>query len=44
MADPKLFGIPGALRARSTNRLLLAEARRAFGPADYGEANLRLPL
>lgn len=40
----KLFGIPGALRAGSTNRLLLAEARRAFGAADYDEADLRLPL
>jgi chromate reductase len=44
MAEPTLFGIPGALRAGSTNRLLLAEARRAFGPADYAEADLRLPL
>ena len=44
MTTPKLFGIPGALRAGSTNRLLLAEARRAFGEADYGEADLRLPL
>jgi chromate reductase len=39
-----LLGIPGALRAASTNRLLLAEARRAFGEAQYLEANLRLPL
>ena len=39
-----LLGIPGALRAASTNRLLLAEARRAFGEADYHEADLRLPL
>lgn len=39
-----LLGIPGALRAASTNRLLLAEARRAFGEADYAEADLRLPL
>lgn len=44
MTVPKLFGIPGALRAGSTNRLLLAEARRLFGPADYAEADLRLPL
>ncbi len=44
MTTPKLFGIPGALRAGSTNRLLLAEARRLFGPADYAEADLRLPL
>jgi chromate reductase len=39
-----LLGIPGALRAASTNRLLLAEARRAFGAADQLEADLRLPL
>lgn len=39
-----LLGIPGALRAASTNRLLLAEARRAFGDATQTEANLRLPL
>jgi chromate reductase len=39
-----LLGIPGALRAASTNRLLLAEARRAFGDATYSEADLRLPL
>ena len=39
-----LLGIPGALRAASTNRLLLAEARRAFGEAAQTEANLRLPL
>jgi chromate reductase len=39
-----LLGIPGALRTASTNRLLLAEARRAFGAATQTEANLRLPL
>lgn len=39
-----LLGIPGALRAASTNRLLLAEARRAFGEAVHIEADLRLPL
>jgi chromate reductase, NAD(P)H dehydrogenase (quinone) len=39
-----LLGIPGALRAASTNRLLLAEARRAFGAAVQTEADLRLPL
>lgn len=39
-----LLGIPGALRAASTNRLLLAEARRAFGEATHTEASLRLPL
>ena len=44
MTDLTLLGIPGALRAASTNRLLLAEARRSFGPAVMTEANLRLPL
>ncbi|WP_127901943.1 NADPH-dependent FMN reductase [Solirhodobacter olei] len=44
MTEPKLFGIPGALRKASTNRLLLAEARRSFGPASYAEGDLRLPL
>lgn len=44
MTLPRLFGIPGALRAGSANRMLLAEARRVFGPADYAEADLRLPL
>jgi chromate reductase len=44
MTDLTLLGIPGALRAASTNRLLLAEARRLFGPASITEANLRLPL
>jgi chromate reductase len=44
MTDLTLLGIPGALRTASTNRLLLAEARRLFGPATMIEANLRLPL
>ena len=39
-----LLGIPGALRAASTNRLLLAQARLSVGEAQYTEANLRLPL
>ncbi len=44
MADLTLLGIPGALRAGSTNRLLLAECLGAFAPARYLEADLRLPL
>lgn len=44
MTELVLLGIPGALRAASTNRLLLAECRAAFGPAVQSEANLRLPL
>ncbi|MDQ2066450.1 NADPH-dependent FMN reductase [Xinfangfangia sp. CPCC 101601] len=39
-----LLGIPGALRAGSTNRLLLAQARLSFGEATHTEADLRLPL
>lgn len=39
-----LLGIPGALRAGSTNRLLLAQARLSFGKAEQIEADLRLPL
>lgn len=39
-----VLGICGALRAGSTNRLLLDEARRLFGPADHLDADLRLPL
>ncbi|MGL5012398.1 MAG: NADPH-dependent FMN reductase, partial [Paracoccaceae bacterium] len=44
MSDPTVLGICGALRATSTNRLLLAEALRAFGPATQMIADLRLPL
>ena len=33
-----------ALRAASTNRLLLGEVKTAFGAADYTDADLRLPL
>ena len=44
MADPILLGICGALRAASTNRLLLTQAMHAFGPAAHTIADLRLPL
>ena len=44
MTDINLLGICGALRAASTNRLALHEARRLFGPATWAEADLRLPL
>jgi chromate reductase, NAD(P)H dehydrogenase (quinone) len=44
MRDLTLLGIAGALRAASTNRLLLAECRAAFQPETYLEADLRLPL
>lgn len=44
MTQPGLLTICGALRAASTNRQLLAEAVRLFGPATVTGANLRLPL
>lgn len=44
MTDPILLGISGSLRRASTNRLLLAEARRLFGPATHIEGDLRFPL
>lgn len=44
MANHQLLGICGALRAASTNRLLLAEAARLFEPARFVAADLRLPL
>jgi chromate reductase len=44
MAAHRLLGICGALRAASTNRLLLAEVRRLYAPAAWEEADLRLPL
>jgi chromate reductase len=42
--EHRVLGICGALRAASTNRLLLAEARRAYAPAVWEEGDLRLPL
>lgn len=44
MTDLTLLTICGALRAGSTNRLLLAEASRLFGEAEVLDADLRLPL
>lgn len=44
MSDPILLGIPGALRKASTNRLLLKEAARVFGPCDYVEADIDFPV
>lgn len=44
MSDPVLLGIAGALRGQSTNALLIREAARLFGPCDFAEADLRLPL
>lgn len=44
MSDPVLLGLSGALRAESTNRKLIREAARLFGPARFTEADLNLPL
>ena len=39
-----LLGLCGSLRAASTNRLLMLEAKRAFGDCTFVDGNLRLPL
>lgn len=39
-----LLGLSGALRAASTNRMLLREAARVFAPDVFVEADLDLPL
>jgi len=44
MAHLKLLGISGSLRKASHNSLLLAEAARLFGDAEYSEADINLPL
>ena len=44
MADPKLLLLSGSLRKGSYNRMLLALAAGAFGPAQVTEGNLDLPL
>ena len=44
MTKPKLLGICGSLRQGSYNRMLMHEATRAFGEADFSEAVLNLPL
>jgi chromate reductase len=44
MADPKLLLLSGSLRKESYNRMLLALAAGAFGPAQVTEGNLDLPL
>jgi chromate reductase len=44
MANLKLVGLCGSLRGASTNRLLMLEAARRFGEAEFIEGNLRLPL
>lgn len=44
MSDLKLLGLCGSLRAASTNRLLMQEAARRFGDADFTEGDIRFPL
>lgn len=44
MTELSLLGICGALRAASTNRLLMHEAVRRFGPASFAEGDIRFPL
>jgi len=44
MRTPTLLGLSGSLRAGSTNRKLLREAARLFGPCTYIEADVRFPL
>ncbi|KIC14244.1 NADPH-dependent FMN reductase [Leisingera sp. ANG-Vp] len=44
MTDPVLLTMSGSLRREATNRKLLAEAVRVFGPATVAEADLNLPL
>jgi len=44
MPKPTILTISGSLRQASTNRLLLSEACRLFGPATRVEADLNLPL
>ena len=44
MSTPQLLGISGALRAGSTNTMLVKEAARLFGPCDLSMADIRMPL
>ena len=44
MSQMKLVGLCGSLRAASTNRLLMLEAARRFGDAEFTEGNIRFPL
>lgn len=44
MTTPKLLGLSGSLRAESFNTKLMREAAQRFGPAEFTEGNLRLPL
>lgn len=44
MSGMKLVGISGSLRQDSTNRLLIREAARRFGEAEFIEGDIRFPL
>ena len=44
MSELKLLGLCGSLRAASTNRLLMKDAARRFGDADFTEGDMRFPL
>lgn len=44
MSTPTLLGISGSLRADATNRKLIREAARLFGPCTFIEADLQMPL
>lgn len=44
MSELKLVGLCGSLRKESWNRKLMLAAADAFGPAQFAEGNLRLPL
>ena len=40
----KILGISGSLRRDSVNSKLIREAARLFGPCDFTEADLNIPL
>jgi chromate reductase len=44
MSSGRLLGICGSLRKGSYNRKLMLEAARLFDPAEFVDADLRLPL
>ncbi|MEX0351166.1 MAG: NADPH-dependent FMN reductase [Paracoccaceae bacterium] len=44
MSTPVLVGISGSLRREATNRKLMHEAARLFGPSEFIEGDLNLPL
>lgn len=44
MANGRLLGISGSLRAESSNLKLIREAARVYAPDEFIEGNLRLPL